>query len=126
MTRTAIAADTLAPAPGPFSAIIRSDGVLYLSGQVGVDPATDQLAPGGVTAEAEQLFRNLAVALAAAGKGLDDVLRAGVFLADMADYAAMNAVYAAHFSRPYPARTCVAVAGLPLGARVEIDLVVKA
>ena len=126
MTRTAIVSDTLPPAPGPFSAAIRSDGVIYLSGQVGVDPATDALVPGGVAAEAEQLFRNLAVVLAAAGKGFDDVLRVGVFLADMADYAALNSVYAAQFSLPYPARTCVAVAALPLGARVEIDLVLKA
>ncbi len=91
-----------------------------------MDPATDELVEGGVVAEAEQLFRNLAVVLEAAGKGFDDVVRAGVFLADMGDYAAMNAVYAARFTRPYPARTCVAVAALPLGARVEIDLMVKA
>ena len=126
MTRTAITSDRLPPAPGPFSAAIRSGDFIYLSGQVGVDPASDQLAQGGVAAEAEQLFRNLAVVLEAAGKGFDDVVRAGVFLADMADYAAMNSVYGKQFAQPYPARTCVAVAALPLGARVEIDLVVKA
>ena len=126
MTRTAIASDILPPAPGPFSAAIRSDGVIYLSGQVGVDPTTDTLVPGGVAAETEQVFRNLAVVLEAAGKGFQDVVRAGVFLADMGDYAAMNSVYAAQFAQPYPARTCVAVAALPLGARVEIDLILKA
>ena len=91
-----------------------------------MDPAADQLVEGGVVAEAEQLFANLAVVLEAAGKGFDDVVRAGVFLVDMADYAALNGVYARHFTKPYPARTCVAVAALPLGARVEIDLVVQA
>ncbi len=126
MTRTAIVSPGSPPPPGPFSPAIRAEGLIYLSGQVGVDPATDELVPGGVAAEAEQLFRNLAVVLEAAGKGFDDVIRAGVFLADMADYAAMNSVYAAQFSPPYPARTCVAVAALPLGARVEIDLVLKA
>ena len=126
MTRTAIVSPQLPPPPGPFSAAIRVEGIIFLSGQVGVDPATDALVPGGVVAETEQLFRNLAAVLAAADKGFDDVIRVGVFLADMGDYAAMNAVYARQFTKPYPARTCVAVAALPLGARVEIDLVVKA
>ena len=126
MTKTAIVSDKPPPAPGPFSAAVRAGAFIYLSGQVGVDPATDSLVEGGVVAEAEQLFANLAVVLEAAGKGFDDVIRAGVFLVDMADYAALNAVYARHFTQPYPARTCVAVAALPLGARVEIDLVVRA
>ena len=77
-------------------------------------------------AETERIFRNLAAVLKAAGKSFDDVVRAGVFLTSMGDFAAMNGIYAKHFSQPFPARTTIGVAVLPLGARVEIDLVVKA
>ena len=77
-------------------------------------------------AETERVFRNLSAVLKAAGKSFDDVARVGVFLTSMSDYGAMNGIYAKHFSQPFPARTTVAVAALPLGACVEIDLVVKA
>ncbi|HEY1890789.1 MAG TPA: Rid family detoxifying hydrolase [Steroidobacteraceae bacterium] len=126
MTKTAITAPDLAPPVGPFSQAIRSDGFLYLSGQIGVDPATGKLAEGGVAAQTERVLRNLQAVLEAAGKGFDDVVRAGVFLTNMGDFAAMNQVYAKQFTQPYPARTTIAVVALPLGASVEIDLVVKA
>lgn len=126
MTKTAITAPELAPPVGPFSHAIRSDGFLYLSGQIGVDPATGKLAEGGVAAQTERVLRNLQAVLKAAGKGFDDVVRAGVFLTNMGEFAAMNQVYAKHFAQPYPARTTIAVVALPLGAEVEIDLVVKA
>jgi len=121
----AILSDKLSPLVGPFSQAVRAGDFLFLSGQVGLD-ASGRLVDGGITAQAEQIFTNLAAVLDAAGKSFADVVRAGVFLADMGDFAALNAVYAKHFDEPYPARTTVAVAALPLGAAVEIDLVVKA
>jgi 2-iminobutanoate/2-iminopropanoate deaminase len=81
---------------------------------------------GGIVAETERVFMNLAAILRAAGRSFDDVVRAGVYLANMNDFVAMNGIYAKHFSQPFPARTTIAVAALPLGACVEIDLVVKA
>lgn len=126
MTKTAVTSPELAPPVGPYSPAVLVDGFLYVSGQAGQDPATGKLVEGGVVAEAERVFRNLAAILKSAGRSFDDVVRAGVFLTNMSDFAAVNGVYARHFSQPFPARTTVAVAGLPLGAAVEIDLVVKA
>jgi 2-iminobutanoate/2-iminopropanoate deaminase len=126
MTKTAIASPELAPPAGPYSPAIQVDGFIFISGQAGQDPVTGKLVEGGVAAEAERVFRNLAAILEAAGRSFDDVIRAGVFLTNMSDFAAVNGVYARHFNRPFPARTTVAVAGLPLGASVEIDLIVKA
>ena len=125
MSLHAIRSDKLSPPVGPFSQAVRAGDFIFLSGQVGLD-ASGKLVAGGIAAQAEQIFANLAAVLQAAGKGFADVVRAGVFLTDMADFAALNAVYAKHFDQPYPARTTVAVAALPLGAAVEIDLVVQA
>ncbi|MEZ5893580.1 MAG: Rid family detoxifying hydrolase [Parvularculaceae bacterium] len=108
----------------PFSPGAYAGGLLYLSGQVGLDLKTGNLAEGGVTAQTKAVLANIAMVLAAAGKSLDDVVKANIYLADMADYAAMNEAYAAGFSKPFPARTCVGVAALPLGAAVEIEVVV--
>ena len=121
----AISSDALPPPVGPFSPAVRSGGFIFFSGQVGVDPATGQLVEGGVEAETRQIFRNLATLLEAAGKSFGDVVRAGVFLTEIGDFAAVNAVYADAFERPFPARTTVAVAALPLGARIEIELLVE-
>jgi 2-iminobutanoate/2-iminopropanoate deaminase len=123
MNKTAIVPKTLTPPVGPFSQGIRVNGLLFLSGQVGLEPATGKLVPGGIRAETEQVLRNLATVLEAAGKTFNDVVRVGVFLTDIGDFSAMNAVYEKQFIQPYPARTTIAVAALPLGARVEIDLV---
>ena len=120
----AISSDALPPPVGPFSAAVRSGDLIFFSGQVGVDPATGKLVEGGVEAEARQLFRNLATLLEAAGKSFGDVVRAGVFLTDITDFAEVNAIYAGQFEPPFPARTTVAVAALPLGARIEIELLV--
>lgn len=120
----AISSDALPPPVGPFSPAVRSGDFIFFSGQVGVDPATGKLVEGGVEAEARQLLRNLATLLEAAGKSFGDVVRAGVFLTDIGDFAAVNAIYAEEFERPFPARTTVAVAALPLGARIEIELLV--
>jgi 2-iminobutanoate/2-iminopropanoate deaminase len=126
MNKTAIASPELAPPVGPFSQGIEVGGFIYFSGQVGQDPANGKVVEGGIAAETERVFQNLAAVLKAAGKSFDHVVRAGVYLTSMGDYAVLNGIYAKHFSRPFPARTVIAVAALPLGACVEIDLVVKA
>lgn len=126
MPRKSFASDPLPSAGLPFSpAVLGAGDALYLSGQVGQDPATGRLADG-VAAQTDQALRNLQAVLAAAGKTLDDVVRVGVYLADLrADFAAMNEAYARWFAEPYPARTTIGVAALPMGAAVEIDLVAR-
>ena len=124
--RTEITSPELMPPVGPFSQALEAGGFIYLSGQVGQDPTTGKLVAGGIAAEAERIFQNLSAVLKAAGRSFDDVVRAGVYLANMDDFVAMNGIYARHFSRPFPARTTIGVAALPLGACVEIDLVVRA
>jgi 2-iminobutanoate/2-iminopropanoate deaminase len=124
MTRDAIASDKLPAAVGPFSLGVRGGGLLFLSGQVAQDPATGRLVEGDVRRQADQILRNIATALEAAGKDLGDVLRVGVYLTDMSDFAAMNEAYSKHFAEPFPARTAIGVAALPLGAAIEMDVVV--
>src|SRR5215475_2676861 len=126
MSKIAIASPELTPPVGAFSPAIKVDGFLYFSGHVGQDPTTGKLVTGGISAETERVFQNLSAVLKAAGKGFDDVVRAGVYLTNMSDYVAFNGMYATHFSQPFPARTVIGVAALPLGACVEIGLVVKA
>jgi 2-iminobutanoate/2-iminopropanoate deaminase len=126
MSKTAITSPELTPPVGPFSQAIEVGGFVYFSGQVAQDPATGKVVEGGIVAETERVFQNLSAVLKAAGKSFDDVVRAGVFLTSMSDFVAMNGIYAKYFSQPFPARTTIAVAALPLGACVEIDLVVKA
>ena len=126
MSKTAITSPELTPPVGPFSQAAEAGGFIYFSGQVGQDPATGKLVAGGIAAEAERVFQNLSAVLKAAGKSFDDVVRAGVFLTSISDYVVLNSVYATHFSQPFPARTAIGVAALPLGACVEIDLIVKA
>jgi len=126
VSKIAITSPELTPPVGPFSQAVEVGGFLYVSGQVAQDPATGKLVEGGILPETECVFRNLSAVLKAAGKSFDDVVRAGVYLTDMNDYVAMNGFYARNFRQPFPARTTIGVATLPLGARVEIDLVVKA
>ncbi len=125
MSKAALTSPELTPPVGPFSQAIKADGFIYLSGQVGQDPTTGKLVAGGLASETERIFQNLSAVLKVAGKSFDDVVRAGVYLTSMSDYAALNGIYAKHFRAPFPARTTIAVAALPLGACVEIDLVVK-
>lgn len=106
---------------GPYSQAIRQGATVWTAGQVGLDPVTGELVAGDVTEQTRQALANLAAVLAAAGGSLADVVKTTVFLVDMADFGAMNAVYAEHFPAPAPARSTVAVAGLPRGARVEIE-----
>lgn len=108
--------------PGlPFSAATRVGNVLYLSGQIGTLPGTRQLADTGIAGQTRQTLENIKATLAHAGSALDRVFKCTVFLANIADYAAMNAVYATYFPKDPPARSTVAGSGLALGARVEIE-----
>jgi len=112
---------------GPYSQAQCVDAndlrTVWTSGQIALDPATGQLVEGGVAAQTERVFRNLAAVLAGAGLGLEHVVKTTVYLADMQDFQAMNEVYARHFTARLPARTTIAAAGLPRGARVEIDAI---
>ncbi|HWG85231.1 MAG TPA: RidA family protein [Deinococcales bacterium] len=125
MPRDAVNAPGAPAAVGPYSHAVRAGELIFTSGQVGLDPATGKLVDGGVTAEAEQVFRNLHAVLEASGHSFRDVVKATVYLTDMTDFAAVNAVYAKQFTEPYPARTTIAVAALPVGARVEVELVAR-
>ena len=125
MLKEAIVSQELAPPIGPFSGAVRAGELLFISGQIAGDPATGKLIAADVTAQIEQVFVNIRAVLRAAGKTLADVVRVGVNIRDMKDFARMNAVYARQFDAPYPARTSIAVAALPMGAAVEIDLVAR-
>lgn len=108
---------------GPYSQAIEVGNMVFASGQLPVDPATGEFAPGGIKEQTCQSLTNAAAILAEAGLSLADVVKTTVFLADIADFAAMNEVYATFFSEPYPARSAVAVKALPKGAMVEIECV---
>lgn len=123
MTRRRIATDAAPAAIGPYSQAIRAGKLVFCSGQVGLDPQTGELVKGGVEAEARRALQNLAAVLDAAGVGPADVVKATVFLADMKDFAALNEVYGGFFPDPPPARSTFAVAALPKGARVEIEVI---
>ena len=121
-----VATDKAPKAIGPYSQAIVANGWVFTAGQVALDPATMELVPGDVTAQAERVFDNLTAVLTAAGSGFDRVIKATVYLADMGDFAAVNAVYAKRFGDHRPARSTVAVRTLPKQALVEIDLVAVA
>lgn len=112
-----------AKAVGPYSMAIEAGDYVYLSGQTPMDPATGKLVQADIGAETKQCLENLKNVLDAAGLTFANVVKANVFLTNMGDFGAMNAVYATYFPAPFPARSTVAVAALPLGARVEIELV---
>lgn len=108
---------------GPYSHAIDTGHLVFLSGQTPLDPATGELVSGSIEAQTRRCLDNLQAVLTAGGLTLDDVVKCNVFLTDMGDFAEMNAAYASYFTEPYPARTTVAVAGLPRDARVEIEMV---
>lgn len=112
-------------AVGPYSHAVRAGELVYLSGQTPLDPLTGALVEGDTATQTKQVFTNLAAVLTAAGLIFENIVKVNVYLTDLSDFAAMNEVYAQVFSEPYPARTTVAVAGLPLGAQVEIELVAQ-
>lgn len=121
--RDAVTAAEAPAAIGPYSHAVRVGDLLVLSGQTPIDPATGALIGGDVGAQTARCLANLASVLAADGRSLDDIIKCNVYLVDMADFPSMNEAYGAAFRAPYPARTTVAVAGLPLGARVEIEAI---
>lgn len=108
---------------GPYSQAVQAGGLLFCSGQIPLDPATGELVRGDVTVQTGQVMRNIAAVLEAAGTGFDRVIKTTIFLADMADFAAVNAVYGGCFSDHKPARSTVAVKDLPRGALIEIEVV---
>ncbi len=115
----------LAPAAiGPYSQAIEANGMLFCSGQIPIDPATGAFVEGGIKEQTRQVFQNITQVLAAAGTDLSHVVKTTVFLSDMANFAAMNEVYAEFFTQPFPARSAVAVRELPKGALVEIEVLV--
>jgi 2-iminobutanoate/2-iminopropanoate deaminase len=118
-----VATDDAPKAIGPYSQGVIANGFLYTAGQIALDPASMEVVPGDVKAQTERVMRNLAAILAQAGTTLGRVVKTTVFLADMADFPAMNEVYAKHFGEHRPARSTVAVRTLPKNVLVEIDVV---
>ena len=108
---------------GPYAQAIRADGVVYTSGQIGIDPATGALVPGGIEAQTRRVLENLKAVLAAGGSSLDRVLRVGVYLTDLGHFQAMNRVFAEYLDPYRPARSTVGAAALPMGALVEMDMI---
>lgn len=108
---------------GPYSQAVRHGRMLFCSGQIGIDPATGELVPGGVEAETRQVLLNLAAILATAGASTDSVVKTTIYLVDLADFERVNRIYASFFAEPFPARATVGVKELPRGARVEIEAV---
>ena len=125
MTRKILERSKAPVAIGPYSVGVWAGDLLYLSGQTPLDPATGELIKGDVDAQTHRCFDNLESALKDAGLSMDHVIKCNVYLTDMANFPAMNGAYAKRFSKPYPARTTVAVKALPRDAQVEIELVAK-
>ena len=125
MTRRSIATAGAPAAIGPYSQAIAIDGLLFTAGQAALDPTTGALVEGGIEPETERVMANLTAVLDAAGCSWSDALKTTIFLVDMADFAAVNAIYGRFMSDPPPARSTVGVAALPKGARVEIEVVAR-
>lgn len=123
MKRRAVQTDQAPKAIGPYEQAIRVDGFVYTAGQIPIDPKTGELVTGGIAQQTRRVLENLKAVLEASGSTLDRVVKATVFLKNMADFPAMNEVYGEYFGGAKPARSTVAVAELPKGALVEIDLV---
>ena len=123
MTRQIIQTPRAPAALGPYSQAVRHGNLVFLSGQVALDPATGALVEGGVAEQAGQVFRNLQAVCEAAGSSLDAILKLNIYLTDLGHFATVNAIMAETFSAPYPARATIGVAALPLGAEVEMEAV---
>jgi 2-iminobutanoate/2-iminopropanoate deaminase len=121
--RKSVSSPTSAPAIGPYSPALRVGNLLFLSGQIPLDPATGQVIDGDIRAQATRVLGNMGELLKAGGAAFSHVVRTTIFLADMNDFAAINEIYAKYFSPPYPARATVQVARLPRDVRVEIDAI---
>jgi 2-iminobutanoate/2-iminopropanoate deaminase len=123
MKKQTVSSAAAPKALGPYSQAVRWGNLLFLSGQVGIDPLTGKLVEGGVEAQARRVFANMAAVLAAAGLDCSCLLKTTVFLKDMAHFKTVNEIYAALVPEPYPARSAIAVKELPLGAEVEIEAI---
>lgn len=123
MERKTVSTPAAPAAVGPYAQGVVGNGLLFTSGQVALDPSSGAIVPGGIEAETRRALQNLRAVLEAGGSGLDAVLKTTVYLADMGEFAAMNAVYATFFPGDKPARTTIGASRLPLSARVEIDAV---
>jgi len=123
MSKEIIATDKAPQAIGPYSQAVKAGGMLFLSGQIPLDPATGTLLQGDITAQTERVMENIAAVLAAAGLGFDDVVKSTIYLIDLANFAAVNEVYGRRFSATPPARSTVEVKGLPRGAGVEVEVI---
>ena len=124
--REVISTPNAPPAIGPYSQAIRANGFIFVSGQIPVDPRTQQIVEGGVAKQTEQVINNLEAILKAAGSSLANVVRTGVYLKDMGEFAVMNDIYERFFPQSAPARSTVEVARLPKDVRVEIDVIALA
>lgn len=122
MSKSVVSTASAPAAIGPYSQAVAVGDLLFCSGQIGIDPATGDMVEGGVEAQTEQVCKNVKALLASQGLDMSSVIRSTVFITDMADFPKVNAVYASHFTEPFPARSCVAVAALPKGALVEIEV----
>ena len=118
-----VSTDTAPAAIGPYSQAVKCGNLLFCSGQIPLDPATGEMIGGTITQQAERVMENIAAVLAAAGIGFNDVIKSTIFLVDMADFAAVNEVYGSRFAAHKPARSTVAVAMLPRGALLEIEII---
>jgi 2-iminobutanoate/2-iminopropanoate deaminase len=123
--KTAIHTRSAPAAIGPYSQAVESDGLVFCSGQVGLDPASGALVKGGIEIEARRALQNLGEVLAASRLDFIDVVKTTIFLIDLADFEAVNRIYGEHFDPPFPARSTVQVAALPRNARVEIDAIAR-
>ena len=125
MSKLSVQSEGAPQAIGPYSQAVVSGSFVFVSGQIGLDPQSGTLVPGGTEAETERVLLNLDAILAAAGASFADVMRTTIYLVDLGDFARVNEIYARHFAAPFPARATVGVAALPRGARVEIDAVAR-
>jgi reactive intermediate/imine deaminase len=123
MTRKTIHTPKAPKAIGPYSQAVAANGTVYLSGQIGLDPATGELVAGGIEPQARRVFTNLAAVAEAAGSSLAAAVRVTIYLVDFGHFAVVNGIMQEYFNEPYPARVTIAAAGLPRGAAIEVDCI---
>ncbi|MGP1665761.1 MAG: RidA family protein [Rhodanobacter sp.] len=123
MSRSIIATDQAPAAIGPYSQAVRAGNTVYFSGQIPLDPATGNVVEGDITAQTKRVFDNMVAVAQAAGGSLAQIVRVGIYVTDLSNFAAVNAVMAEYFQQPYPARSTIEVSALPKGVQVEVDAV---